>query len=194
MQARKTTIMVFCGIAIALNIALGTVSSMLKLPVYLDVIGTILIAVYFGPFYGAATGGLTNLLWGLLILGPKDIPFLIVNVAVGLIVGFISKKFGFKPITAIITGIILGIVCPLIGTPIGVWVYGGLTGTGFDFLFLLLQKTGQSVFASSFIAKLSGNLPDKILSCLLVSFLILSMPRAYKPSKNLNSQNKAQQV
>lgn len=181
MRNNKSTIMVFCGIAIALNVVLGTVASSFKLPLYLDVIGTIFIAVYYGPYYGALTGGLTNLI-GALILGPKDIPFLIVGVVIGLIVGFISKKFGFKLVTAIITGLIVGIIAPLIGTPIGVWVYQGLSGTGFDLLFLWLQKSGQNIFVSSFITKLSGNLLDKTLSCILVYFLVKAMPKMYKPT------------
>ena len=54
--------------------------------------------------------------------------------------------------------ILLVILAPLIGTPIGVWVYQGLSGTGLDILFLWLQKTGQNIFVSSFITKLTTNL------------------------------------
>ncbi|KMT22251.1 hypothetical protein [Clostridium cylindrosporum] len=80
----------------------------------------------------------------------------------------------------------MSIVCPLIGTPIGVWVYGGLSGTGFDFLFLWLQKSGQDIFVSSFIAKVTGNFLDKIISCLIVYFIVNAMPNMYKPSKDNN--------
>lgn len=171
--------MIFCAIAIALNIVLGIVTSSFKLPLYLDTIGTILVAVYYGPWYGAAVGALTNIITGI-IFNPKDIPFLIVNVAVGLIVGFIAKKFKFTLVTAIITGLILSVVCPLIGTPIGIWVYGGVTGTGTDFLFIWLQKVGNSIFVSSFIAKITSNFLDKISSCILVWALIKGMPKELK--------------
>lgn len=182
MRNKKLNIMLMCAIAIALNIVLGIVTSGLKLPLYLDTIGTIFIAVYFGPWYGAAVGGLTNLLTGI-IFSPKDIPFLIVSVSVGLIVGFIGRKFKFNFTTALITGLILSIVCPLIGTPIGIWVYGGLTGTGLDFLFIWLKESGNSIFVSSFIPKIINNLLDKIGSCLLVYFLIKALPKQYKPEK-----------
>lgn len=182
MRNKKLNIMLMCAIAIALNIVLGIVTSGLKLPLYLDTIGTIFIAVYFGPWYGAAVGGLTNLLTGI-IFSPKDIPFLIVSVAVGLIVGFIGRKFKFNFTIALITGLILSIVCPLIGTPIGIWVYGGLTGTGLDFLFIWLKESGNSIFVSSFIPKIINNLLDKIGSCLLVYFLIKALPKQYKPEK-----------
>ena len=51
-------------IAIAINIILGqTVAAALKIPIYLDSIGTILVGGLAGPIAGAATGALANLLW-----------------------------------------------------------------------------------------------------------------------------------
>ena len=44
-------------IAIAINIILGaTVANALKIPIYLDSIGTILVAALAGPIAGALTG------------------------------------------------------------------------------------------------------------------------------------------
>ena len=44
-------------VAIAINIVLGyTVQNVLKLPIYLDSIGTILVGVLAGPLAGALTG------------------------------------------------------------------------------------------------------------------------------------------
>lgn len=100
--------------------------------------------------------------------------------AVGLIVGFIAKKFKFSLVTAIVTGLILSVICPLIGTPIGIWVYGGLTGTGTDFLFIWLKEVGNNIFVASFIAKITSNFLDKIASCILVWALIEGMPRQLK--------------
>lgn len=187
MRNRKTTVMIFCAIAIAINIVLGIITSSLKLPLYLDTLGTIFAAVYFGPWYGAAVGALTNILTGMLF-NPKDIPFLLVNVAVGLIVGFAAKKFNWSLATAVITGLILSVVCPLIGTPIGIWVYGGLTGTGTDLLFMWLQKVGNSIFVSSFLSKILNNLLDKIGSCIIIWALIKSLPAQYRNTKQFNSQ------
>ncbi len=181
MKQRKTTILTFCGICIALNMVLGYLGAALKLPFYLDTIGTFFTAAMFGPFYGAAVGGLTNII-SALILGPQDIPFALVSVAVGLIVGFVAKKnqnYNLK--TAILCGIVCGVVAPLIGTPIGIAVYGGLTGTVGDVLFLFLKQSGTSIFAASFIPKLTNNLLDKTLASLLVFLLIKKMPAQYQP-------------
>lgn len=177
----KLRIMTFSAVALALNIVLGFVGAATKLPFYLDTIGTIFVAVTFGPMYGAIVGGLTNFL-SALVLGPTDIPFMLVSIAVGLVSGLIAKKArSFNLPIAIITGIVCGIVAPIIGTPIGVWVYGGLTGTGMDFLVLFLKQSGMSIFAASFIPKLINNLLDKTASAVLVFLLISGLPNNMKP-------------
>ncbi|MGL4760875.1 MAG: CD3073 family putative ECF transporter S component [Sarcina sp.] len=179
MKNLKTKTLILCAMAIVLNIVLGTITSALKLPFYLDTIGTVFIALFFGPWLGASVGALSNIITGMLF-NPSGIPFLLISVAVGLIVGFIGKKFKFTIPVAIITGLILSIVCPLIGTPIGIWVYGGLTGTGLDFLFMFLKESGQSVFTASFIPKVINNLLDKIGTCVIIYFVLKNMPSKLK--------------
>jgi hypothetical protein len=59
-----TRVIVLMPVAIAINIVLGyTVQSVLKLPVYIDSIGTILVGCVAGPLPGAITGILSNLIW-----------------------------------------------------------------------------------------------------------------------------------
>lgn len=175
---KSTNAMVLASLGIVINVVFGTVVQTLQIPLlFLDTIGTILVAVVLGPFAGAMTGGLTNVIQGI-ILNPKNIPFAIVNIVIGLIVGFIAKKYKFKIHTAIITGLILAIVAPLIGTPISVFVYGGVTGGGSDIIFAWLIASGEKIFTAAFIPRITGNIIDKIVSCILVAFIIKSMPKS----------------
>lgn len=185
MRNKKVSIMAFCGIAIAVNIVLGIVTSMLKLPIYLDTLGTVVTAVLFGPLPGAIVGALTNIITGF-IYSIRDIPFLLVNVAVALIVGIAAKKFNFTLVTAIVCGLVLSVVCPLIGTPIGILIYDGLTGTVSDILVMALKNSGSSIFTASFIAKVGNNLLDKVGTCILAYFLIKSLPVSVKSSVTNN--------
>ena len=88
-----TRTIVLMVVAIALNITLGqTVGTALKLPLYLDSIGTILVGVLCGPVAGAATGILANLIWsfGLAatpLAGPYAWPFAITAGVIGLLAG-----------------------------------------------------------------------------------------------------------
>ena len=175
----STRDMIFTSLGIILNLALGTIVSTFQIPLlFLDTIGTILVAVVLGPFAGALTGGLTNVIQGILT-NPRDIPFALVNIAIGIIVGIIARKTKFDIKTAVITGLILSIVAPLIGTPIAVFMYGGLTGGGTDILFAWLLATGQKIFTAAFIPRVAGNLVDKIGSCILVSSMLRYIPKEY---------------
>ena len=177
MKTSKTMILTYSAMGIALNVILGTVVSGLKIPLlFLDTIGTVLISVLFGPWWGALTGGLTNVVLGA-TTGASAIFFGIVNIAIALVAGYIAKKFDFRKwYVALITGLILSVVAPVIGTPIAVAVYGGLNGSGMDLVVLWLRSSGESVFASTFISRITGNFVDKIITCLLVMFMISRLP------------------
>ena len=89
-------------IAIAINIVLGTaVASALKIPIYLDSIGTILVGVLAGPVAGAATGFLTNILWSYVIPAPFQYPpaaaFAIVAAVIGIAAGLAGRWGVLRP-------------------------------------------------------------------------------------------------
>lgn len=177
MSNRKTVILTYGAMCIVMNVVLGTAVSALKIPLlFLDTIGTVLMAVLFGPWWGALTGLLTNVVLGI-TTGPTAIFFGLVNVAIAIVVGLMARKFNFRKwYIALITGMILSIVAPLIGTPIAVAVFGGLNGSGMDVVVLWLRTAGESVFASTFISRITGNIIDKIATCLLVVLIITKLP------------------
>lgn len=179
--------MIMASLGIVINIVFGTIVQSLQIPLlFLDTIGTIFVAAVLGPFAGALTGGLTNIIQGM-ITNPKNIPFAIVNIVIGLIVGFIAKKYKFDYKVAVITGLVLSVVAPLIGTPIAVFVYGGITGGGTDLIFAWLLSSGQKIFTAAFIPRITGNFVDKIVSCIAVALLIQKMPNnllSVKTTKN----------
>ncbi len=67
LQKDFTTItLALIPVAIVINIVVGQLVALLKLPVYMDSVGTMLVAILAGPIAGAVTGVLTNLIWSLL--------------------------------------------------------------------------------------------------------------------------------
>ena len=181
MKTSKTMILTYSAMGIALNVILGTVVSSMKIPLlFLDTIGTVLVAVLFGPWWGALAGGLTNVVLGA-TTGPSAMFFGLVNIAIALVAGYMAKMFDFRKwYIALITGIMLSVIAPLIGTPIAVAVYGGLNGSGMDLVVLWLRSSGETVFASTFISRITGNFVDKIVTCLLVMFMIARLPNLAK--------------
>lgn len=175
----STQILIFAGLAIALNVVLGFITSAIKAPLYLDTIGTVFMAIYFGPWYGAAVGGASNFIASILI-NPQGMPFMIVSIVIGLVVGFVFRRIKFSFGSSLIIGLVLSVVAPLIGTPIGIYVYGGLTGTVSDIAVMWLKESGASIFAASFIAKVFNNLLDKVGTCMILYFVISSLPKALR--------------
>lgn len=116
-----TRTIVLIPFAIAINIVLGqTVGTALKLPVYLDSIGTILVGVLAGPIAGAATGLLSNLTWTFVLAGtpfgsPFAWPFAIVAAEIGLVAGLLGYAGVFRPrpatpLTRLAGGIVAAVV------------------------------------------------------------------------------------
>jgi energy-coupling factor transport system substrate-specific component len=121
-----TRTIVLIPIAIAINIILGqTVSAVLKVPIYLDSIGTILVGVLAGPIAGALTGGLANLIWTYVLPAPFHsdyaAPFFIVAVEIGLLAGIFGRLgfFRSRPDTSVgllaIGGAIVVAIVAIIG-------------------------------------------------------------------------------
>ncbi len=97
-----TRTIVLMPIAIAFNIVLGqAVGNALRVPIYLDSIGTILVGALAGPIPGALTGFLANILWTYVVPPPfhSDIAgaFAIVAAAIGLLAGAFGRFGWLRP-------------------------------------------------------------------------------------------------
>lgn len=169
--------LVISAFGIVINVVLGTVISWLSIPLlFLDTIGTIYVSANVGMRWGILTGIATNLVMGV-TAGPTAIPFALVNVAVAIVVALMARK-SFGLVRAVIAGLILSIVCPLIGTPIRLLLFGGFTGSGTDILILALRASGQEIFAATFLSTIAGNFIDKIVSCIIVALLVKYLPKS----------------
>jgi len=116
-----TRTIVLIPIAIAINIVLGqTVGTALKIPLYMDSIGTILVGALAGPIPGALTGLLANLIWTFVLSGtpfgsPYAWPYAIVAAEIGLLAG-IFGYYGFfrsrpnTPLPQLVVGTVIAVV------------------------------------------------------------------------------------
>ncbi len=97
-----TRTIVLMPIAIAINIVLGqTVAAVLKVPIYLDSIGTVIVGVLAGPIPGLLTGLLANLLWTYVLPAPFHsdyaAPFAVVAAFIGFFAGLVAHLGVFRP-------------------------------------------------------------------------------------------------
>jgi hypothetical protein len=135
-----TRTIVLMPIAIAINIILGaTVANALKIPIYLDSIGTILVGALAGPVAGALTGFLSNTLWTYVIPPPFQngpaAAFGLVAVVIGVVAGLAGRAGWLRPrpnrsSTELVIG---GVVAVLIVVALGFYAYSRFYGETFAF-------------------------------------------------------------
>ena len=126
----STRVITLMPVAIAINIVLGVaVQQYLKLPIYLDSIGTILVGVLAGPIAGLLTGVLSNLIWQYApVIGGGTIgPFAITAGVIGLLAGVWGRYGVFRSrpasggqlmVSALIgAAIVILVVLPIINNP-----------------------------------------------------------------------------
>jgi energy-coupling factor transport system substrate-specific component len=175
----STVTLVLIPVAIAINVVIGEIVVLLKLPVFLDSIGTILVAVLAGPWAGALTGMLSNIVWGL-IIDPNAFPWFPVAFFIGLVAG-ICANFGlFKTWwKVIITGFIIALTAAIVSTPIGVYLYGGITASGSSFITAYLLATGRGIFEAVISTNFIVEPVDKIATALLAWLIIRGLSARY---------------
>jgi energy-coupling factor transport system substrate-specific component len=95
-----TATLTLMPIAIAINIAVASIVVALRLPIYLDSIGTVLVAALAGPWAAAITGLLTDPIWAILPVpgggGPTTAFFAPVAAVIGLLAGFWAGRGVFR--------------------------------------------------------------------------------------------------
>jgi PAS domain S-box-containing protein len=165
-----TTYLVRSGVlivaAIALNIALGyLVRDVLRWPLYLDSIGTILVGALLGPLAGAATGALSNLLWGATLGDPSMIPYSLTAAFIGWGAGYAAALGAFRRLgTVMLSGLLVGLGAALISAPITAYLFGDVTGGGTDYLTSYLTATGANLLQAATIQGFVSDPLDKIIS------------------------------
>lgn len=180
---------VLIPVAIAINIAIGQIVVILKLPVYLDSIGTVLVAVLCGPWAGALTGALSNIVAGM-IFGPDWFPWFPVAAVIGATAGVMANIGFFKSWwKVVITGFAIAIAATIIGSFINVAVYGGITASGSSFITAYLLQSGQGIWESVIATNFIAEPVDKITTVMVAFAIILGLPK-----RTIGGYPKAEQV
>lgn len=96
LSSLNSTALTLIPLAIAINIAGGQIIKALRLPIYLDSIGTVLAGALLGPWIGLLTGLLSNTIWTLIGLDAYAYAFAIVAGVIGLLAGFAGRAGLFQ--------------------------------------------------------------------------------------------------
>ena len=163
------------ALAIVLNVIGGQIALMLHLPIYLDSIGTIMIAMLYGPVYGM----LPPLLYGLVMGFTLDIYslyFMPVGLMLGLVTGLVSRYFSLKKWRMIPGAMLITIPGTIVSAVITAVLFGGITSSGSTVIVQVLNKAGLDLTASVFIVQILTDYLDRLLSLVVVSYLLHVIP------------------
>jgi len=176
----KTAALALVPLGVLLNLGIGTIVHLLKLPLFVDAVGTILITLLIGWRWGAVTGVLSFLVGGLLV-NPVLPWFSATQVAIALIAGLMASRGWFRtPLRTIAVGILIGICAAIVSAPVIIWLFGGITGSGSGFITSFLLASGKKIVESVVLTGLSCEPIDKTLQCLLVFWLVKSLPERFR--------------
>lgn len=184
---RRLTPLTLVG-CLLLNFAGLVVVQQLHLPLYLDMAGTAVAAIVFGPWYGVGVGLLTNLC-GVAVGIPGAAPFALVNAVGALVWGYGVRRFGMGGdiVRYFQLNLLVALACSLVGAPLNVLLFNGFSGHGSDTVTLSLETMGLPMVAAAFSTNLLTSVIDKLLTgfiALIVFFWLrgaTGVPAAHMP-------------
>lgn len=176
-----TNTWVLIPVGAALGTAGGVFTQTLRLPIFLDALGTVLVAILAGPWPALLTGLFTNILEGFLI-NPTYFTYSPVNMAFGLVAGYLFLNGWAKSYVKLFgVGIAVAATGVIIAAPITAFVFGGITGTGSSAVVGFFLATGSNVLESVLQTSIIFEPIDKVLTVFIAYFIAQAIPARYRP-------------
>lgn len=179
----------------ALNFSLGSIVYLIKLPIYLDSVGTILCALLIvddrkAAFVCASLAGIIGILITGLLFNPFLPWFVMTVVAIAAVSAFLTTAgaaaFRARPTPTasfarrvLIYGIVTGLAAAIVSAPVVAWLFGGVTGSGTTFIVALFLKAGQQLMSAALLSGLAAEPIDKTLQVLLAALLYRATPSEF---------------
>jgi energy-coupling factor transport system substrate-specific component len=188
----STAALVLIPAAVGINYIGKLFAGTLKLPLWLDSIGTVLASMLAGPIIGAISGAVNNIVYGLTV-DPVSFVYGLTSIFIGLVAGIMAYKGWIASWPrAVVVGIAVGITAVIVSTPLNVNFWGGQTGNFWgDALFGWVMANTDSIWLASFLDELVVDLPDKVLTVLASYAIYRSLPKSMTHLYAVNNQTES---
>lgn len=176
----KTKTISVIALCAAINIAGSFLALALRLPIYLDSVGTILASAILPMKFAPLTGIVSSIISGTLY-DPYAFYFMPVQIAIGILANYVFKKIDKKTSIfkiAILT-LIVSIPASIISAIVAAYVFGGVTSSGSSILVQLLDKYLHNMVASVFIIQFITDYIDKLVGIIIVKIFVERLPERY---------------
>ena len=167
-------------IGIAVNFIGGQIALLLKLPLYLDAIGTIVVGALCGFVPGIIVGLVSNVLNS--ISDPITLFYAVLNVLFGIAAAYLSKRGVFKSFwKTLVSALLFAFIGGGLGSLMTWVLYGFDFGTGVSSIFAipLHEALGLPKFLSQFIAEFGIDIFDKVLTVIAAFAVLKSIPTRF---------------
>ncbi len=159
-----------------LNLGVGFIVATIKLPFYLDSIGTVLATSLGGLWAGVSCGLLA------VIVGSAYTPTLWAYAGTAIIIAaYVSvvRRVGYldKILPTLLGGFGLGIVAAIISAPVTTYIWKGVSLSGADALTSFFSATGQTLLDSVILGGLSSDPIDKVITSIVAFALLRRTPK-----------------
>ena len=188
----NTASLVLIPACIGINYLGKLFASVLKLPLWLDSIGTCIGGALGGPIIGAICGAANNLIYGFTTGDSISLVYALTSLGIGFVVGIMARLGKMEKISgALLTALAGGLAAVLISTPLNVLFWGGTTGNVWgDAVFAATQAANLPVVLGSLLDEVIVDVPDKIITVLiLMGFSLLSPLEFFVDPKNVDGRN-----
>ena len=165
----------FCAVGILLNLAGSRVASYFKLPLYLDSIGTVLVAVTTGLLPGVIVGFLSNVINAL--SDPINAYYALTSVFIAAAATWWAGKGWCNKVgQARFLTIPLSLIGGGIGSVLTYCLYGFDIGQGFTAPLSMhfFEQGNGSLFFSQLLSDLLYDVPDKVIT-VVVAFILFKL-------------------
>ena len=177
----NTLAIVLIPVCIAINWAGHAIATTLKLPLFLDSIGTVLGGLLAGPWVGGLAGLITNFISSGTV-DPIAAPYSVISLLIGFAAGIAGyyqwqkSRFGWFALYVLIF-----LVASIGSTPLNLGLYHGQSGVWFgDAIFAALVKSGFPTWLAAYIDEAAGDLPDKLITVLVALLIYQGLPRRFR--------------
>jgi energy-coupling factor transport system substrate-specific component len=171
----STSQVTIIALGIVLNVVGAFIALNLRLPIYLDSIGTIFIACILGSRYGVITGVLGSMVSGI-TFDIYSFFFMPVQISTGLISGIMFKKGFLKGYKTFIGVLCFSLPTSIISAIIAAFVFGGITSSGSSYIVQTLSSFGVDKVVGVFIIQFFTDYIDKFIAVVIVNSIVSAVP------------------
>ncbi len=187
----KPDLYVFVNIAIAVaaNLIGFFGARTLNLPLWLDTIGTMMIAIAYGPLAGAIAALLSSSF--IIISLGLPLPIYFIGLFVSSIIGFMFPRKREHDLFNIVTlAMIVALATSLLSFPINIIFNNGYPGNLWgDQLYMMISKNVSSKEVCAYMSVAFIDFPDRLLS-LLLAFTLFEIATIHNAKMNHRSKTK----